>query len=51
MFIKIYYISSNIVRRLILNDIQAYFGPEVARLWHGSFPAAELGLGFIFGSV
>lgn len=33
-FLKIYHINSNIVTRLILNDIQTYFGPEVARLWH-----------------
>lgn len=42
-FLKIYHIirNSSIVTRLILNDVQAYFRPEVARLWHGSFQAAE----------
>lgn len=34
-------INSNIVTRLILNDVQDFFSPEVARRWHGSFEAAE----------
>lgn len=42
-FLKTYHIirNSNIVTRLILNDVQDYFSPEVARRWHGSFQAAE----------